>query len=102
MSREDAEDEVGVLCFAGIAPGFVGFAEISLEAISRDVLGEAELGGFAGFAVGGEGLAEEVADAVDDLADAGLGDFEFFGDLAGGGGVDDDSLVGEEIAGGGR
>jgi len=71
-----------------------------LEAISRDVLGQVQASGVVGFGVGGEGLVEPVEDAFNDLADAGLRDFEFFGDGAGAGGIDDDAGVGEEVAGG--
>ena len=79
----------------------LGFIEVAMESVGGNVLGEADLGGLAGFVVSREVFGEPVGDAADDLADARLGDFQFFGGLAGAEAVDDEAFVGEEVAGGG-
>ena len=83
---EDADGEVGEFGLGGFLPGAVGGEVEAFEAISRDVLAEAELGFVGEIGIGGgEGFDEPVGDAEDDLADAGLGDADFVGDGAGAG-----------------
>ncbi len=100
LGEHDFDGEVGVLHFAGLVPKAICLAVEMLEAISRDVLCDADAGGIVGFGLGGEGLMHPITDAFDDLTDAGLGDVEFVGDSAGAGGIDNDARVGEEVAGG--
>ena len=70
--------EVGEFDLGGFLQGAVGGAVEVLEAISRDVLAEAELGfvGEVGFG-GGERFDEPVGDTECDLSDAGLGEADF-------------------------
>jgi hypothetical protein len=80
----------------------VRLAEVAIEAVSSDVLSEAEVGGIAGLVWLGKRFREPVGDAADDLADAGLRDFQIVGCLTGAGEFEDDALVGEQVARGGR
>lgn len=96
---EEADDDGDVFGFTGLLPSVLGFVEVAMEALGGDVLGEADLGGLTGFVGCGQVFFEPDGDAVEELADAGLGYFQFFGGLTGARAVDDDAFVGEEVAG---
>jgi hypothetical protein len=72
---EETNDDGEIFGFAGLLPGELGFVEVAMEALGGDVLGEADLGGLTGFIGCGKVLLQPIGDAVDELADAGLGDF---------------------------
>lgn len=72
LGGEEADEEVDVFGFAGLLPGALAFAGVPMQSLGGDVLGEADLGGLAGFVVSREVFGEPVGDTADDLADASL------------------------------
>jgi hypothetical protein len=68
----------------------------------QKVDGEAFLLFYVRFRWGGEDFGEPVVDAGDDLADAGLRDFEVFGDAVGGEEFDGVETVDFQVAAAGR
>jgi hypothetical protein len=95
----DAEDDAGVFGLVSRPPAVHGLAVEHLEAISGDVLGEAEPGGVGGFAGHGQRLGQPASDVLGDLADTGLREGKIGGELAGRGAVEEEALVDLEVAG---
>jgi len=83
LGGEEADEESDIFGFAGLLPGAIAIAGVTMQPLGGDVLGKADLSGLAGFVVSRKVFGEPVGDAADDLADTSLGDFQLFGGLAG-------------------
>ena len=108
---EDAEasqggDDAGLLAEVfGVVRGVPEdpqVCELIAELVGGQVLGEAGFLLLLQFGFDGQSRGEPVADALDDLADAGLGNAVFLGDGSGGSELDQVHFVDVEVAGGGR
>jgi hypothetical protein len=102
LGGDDTEELAVVFDFVAGVPDCLEVFELVLELVSREGLRESLLLVDLEIGFGGEALGNPVAGAADDLADAGLGDFVFFGEAAGGEVFDLIEAVDFEVAGRGR
>ena len=72
LGQADANGEGGEAALFGGFPFSFGILVEVFKAISREMLGDAEIGGGGGFGLGGKGVGQPVDDAANDLADASL------------------------------